>query len=265
MNPNKPPLALVPLWFVEEMALVLAHGLKDGRKLNDWQDRPWTEETALEYRSALMRHLKDSEETNDPFVLAVALASVSVNAMILLYHEKNRLLSLSDNQWTDPDMEDPSVSWVKNGRLPEPEILNRIKKMREDPENCIGKRLANTPIDPIGDQEKIAPGLMPELAQIQESVDSIERAVTDSTPEADHVLETPLTEPDQMWHRLHGWISLVDGDGVIHYYDGPSTTACRKGPRIPKGSLRNLYTDPIDDVCELCAAEIIKRKEQGDE
>lgn len=195
MNPNKIPIALVPMWFVEMMARVLRDGLKNDRKPNDWQDIPWTEEMAIEYRSSLLRHYARAEETIVPETVPMEYATVAVNAMILAYHEQNRVRV--QYRMEDADMENGTgPAWVASNRV----ILNH-------------------------------------------------------------------TGADPEWINLHGWVSIVDTDDPrapsrpAHYYDGPNSTACRSGPRITKGALRNLYDTPPEGSCSECLRRVTERKE----
>jgi hypothetical protein len=222
MNPNKPKMALVPLWAIREVARVFAKGLKDGRKPFDWMNIPWTEETALEYRSAVWRHAEEAENATDARTCIEGLAGIITNTIILMYHEPNRVAVRY--KLTDPDMENGDGPKWENVNTPQ---LNKETGLFERPyEDAL-------PGEPLRPKQ---PG--------------------------DHAAELLANTPiDPQWHRLNGWIALVNGDGKAHYYDGPNSTACRNGPRIPKGSLRNIYDDPIDadSVCELCAATVIER------
>lgn len=89
MDRNKKQLALVPMWFIEEMATVLESGLKNGRKFNDWQDIIWDQETRILFESSLLRHLKAAQECS-PSEVARHCGSIAANAMIIAYHEMRR-------------------------------------------------------------------------------------------------------------------------------------------------------------------------------
>lgn len=237
MNPKKAPLAYVPLWAVREVALVFAEGVKAGRKPYDWCDRPWNLETALEYRSALLRHLEESEETSSALGCTRALASVIANAIILMYHEPHRIAA--DNDYSeepgvefdvDADAWKRKLEKAPRPKKPTQEELAEILDAEERAIDATGGYLAGKP--PRMDETKI-------------------EVIRHTTKALKNV---GCVQPDQHWHRLNGWIALVDGDGRAHYYDGPNAPRCKLAPKIPKGSLRNIYDDPsdADTVCELC-------------
>jgi len=228
MNPKKTPLALVPLWAVREIASVFAEGVKNGRKPLDWCDRPWNLETALEYRSALLRHLQEAEETINTRDCLRALASVCANAIILMYHEPHRIAA-------------------EHGYAGEELLIDN----RTDYEKRIDARREAVERKPTQEElEKI----------LDQPMDKTKVEVI----KTDRVQEVPLTEPDTTWHRLNGWIALPDFDNKAHFYDGPRNPLCNQAQEIPKGAIRNLYNDPVeaDAACAECARRLVKRKEQ---
>lgn len=222
MNPNKPKLALFPLWVMREVAQVYQKGLVGDRKPNGWQDLEWTKELKLEYDSALLRHLEEADSTTDPIHYRESLAAAMANLIILMYHEPTRIAA--EHGWPDDvmvcgcaiDKDDVNVSeWKKENKA----ILTK------EPGQHTAELIVNTPIDPIGQQNAITP------------------------------------DPDSTWHRLSGWIRLTGEDALAHLYDGPNAPLCDEAPHIPKGSARTLYNGPPDHACEKCAVLWIKRTE----
>jgi hypothetical protein len=70
--PLKAQMDLIDLDFVAAMAINMERGIKGARARDDWKIMKWTPETQSQYRSKLLRHVKDRE-----------WAAVACNAMIL--------------------------------------------------------------------------------------------------------------------------------------------------------------------------------------
>ncbi len=89
-NSSKPPLSLVPEFFVEAVARGFEKGLKNGREVNDWMLLHWDDETSRTYCDALLRHAHAAVTTLNEKEFDVAkehLAAVATNAYILMFHE----------------------------------------------------------------------------------------------------------------------------------------------------------------------------------
>jgi hypothetical protein len=361
MNPKKPPMALVPLWAIREVASTFAKGIKNGRKPFDWLDMPWDFETALEYRSAMWRHAEDAENATDARTCVEGFAGIITNAIILMYHEPHRIVSDDGGpEWT---VGENAILTKENGSYtPGPlnvfirekgEEIGRIRVPSDEPKqpgDHVAELLANTPIDPIGQQEAVAPGSTGSFRtgphrdepphnfnsetglyrlsvqnppygwcvlsntvetekyhfykQSNESVCGeyqilkndkykqcslyadiplkirnktlvgihtgiCEKCVKIVTPDFKITIDKDAfggpTPGDTSWHRLNGWIELANGDGLTHYYDGPSAPLCSDASDIPKGAVRTLFDDPNDAVhrCVHCDRAWSERKDRN--
>lgn len=226
MNPNKPKLALVPLWAVRAVSQAFEEGLVGPRKPNGWRDLEWTEDLKLEYDSALLRHLEEAEATTDPVHYKESLAHAIANLIILMYHEPSRIAAV--HGWPDDTI-------ICGDSVP------------KRPGNHAAELIGNELIDPIGRQNAVAPGSIP--------------MPSEPTSVASGVIPPPNPDHDATWHRLSGWIRLTDEDALAHWYDGPNAPLCdvASGIGIPKGAARILYNGPPDNACEECATLIIER------
>jgi hypothetical protein len=81
LTATKTPFHLLDLGFCAAMCRNWEAGIKDGRKANDWETLPQTNETRERYAAKIMRHLHEYVEQRG--VAAEHLAAIACNANIL--------------------------------------------------------------------------------------------------------------------------------------------------------------------------------------
>lgn len=88
-DPTKPPLHLVPLRPLADIAKVLQYGIKGDRKANDWMTMPDARQRLF---SAAIRHMSEAQYADCPDAESGMshMAHAATNLLLLLWHEQEQ-------------------------------------------------------------------------------------------------------------------------------------------------------------------------------